>query len=245
MTAPSPADLLAVSAQTWPAAATARLGPVTIRDGQGGGKRVSAATVAGDASDELIDAAEEEMRELGQPPLFMIRPGEAALDTQLARRGYAELDPTVIYLCEIARLTDRPLPRVTALTVWEPLQIMREIWTEAGTGPARQAVMDRADCPKTGILGRWNDSPAGAAYVGLHGGVAMVHAVEVLPHQRRQGVAGWMMRAAALWAAPQGATHVAALVTRDNAAGNALYAALGMTPAGGYHYRILTGKEAA
>lgn len=245
MTTPAAADLLAVSEATWPPAAVTRIGPVTLRDGQGGGKRVSAATVAGEAGDDCLDAAETEMRALEQTPLFMIRPGDAALDARLARRGYALIDPTTIYLCEIARLTDRPLPRVTALTIWEPLQIMREIWTEAGIGPARQAVMERADCARTGILGRWNDSPAGAAYVGVHDGVAMVHALEVLAHQRRQGVAGWMMRAAALWAAAQGAAHVAALVTRDNAPGNALYAALGMTPAGGYHYRILTGEDAA
>ncbi len=245
MTPPGATDLLAVSEATWPPAAVTRLGPVTIRDGQGGGKRVSAATVAGELVDRYLDAAEEEMRALEQTPLFLIRPGETALDTLLARHGYAEIDPTTIYLGEIERLTDRPLPRVTALTVWEPLQIMREIWAEAGIGPARQAVMERADCPRTGILGRWNDSPAGAAYVGLHEGVAMVHALEVLPHQRRQGVAGWMMRAAALWAAAQGARHVAALITRDNAPGNALYEALGMTPAGGYHYRILTGEGIA
>jgi N-acetylglutamate synthase len=33
---------------TWPPAATTRLGPWLLRDGKGGGKRVSAATLAGE-----------------------------------------------------------------------------------------------------------------------------------------------------------------------------------------------------
>ena len=40
---PDPAMLHAVAEATWPPAATQTLGPVTLRDGKGGGKRVSAA----------------------------------------------------------------------------------------------------------------------------------------------------------------------------------------------------------
>ena len=67
----------------------------------------------------------------------------------------------------------------------------------------------------------------------------MVHALEILPHQRRQGLGRWMMRGAAIWAAEQGAQTMAVLCTCDNAGANALYCGLGMDPAGGYHYRQL------
>ena len=47
---------------------------------------------------------------------------------------------------------------------------------------------------RTGIFSRWNEKPAGVAFAAIHNGTCMVHAVEVLAHQRRQGVAAWMMR---------------------------------------------------
>ncbi len=227
---------------TWPAARSIRDGIWTLRDGCGGGSRVSATTLAdGDAriTEADIDRAEAGMRDLGQPRIFMIRQGDAALDRALQARGYAIKDPVTIYACPVARLTEVTLPRVTVLQVWEPLAIMREIWAEGGIGPARLAVMGRAPGPKTGLLGRLRDKPAGAAFVAAHRGVAMVHAVEVLAHQRRGGMGRWFMRGAAFWAAENGAQLVSVMCTRRNAAANALYASLGMPAVGQYHYRHL------
>ena len=71
----------------------------------------------------------------------------------------------------------------------------------------------------------------------------MVHAVEVLPHHRKQGVASWMMRQAAFWGASQGAAHIAVLCTTANAAANELYSSLGFGVAGHYHYRQMPAKD--
>ena len=71
----------------------------------------------------------------------------------------------------------------------------------------------------------------------MHNGVTMVHAVEVLEHQRKVGVAQWMMRAAAFWGAKQGAQHIAVLCVTANKPANALYTKLGFTRVGTYHYR--------
>lgn len=226
-----------VSEGTWPAARRWQDGPWTLRDGAGGGKRVSAATAIGEFSDEDIPHAEQAMRDIGQRPLFMIRDGEEFLDGKLAARGYAKIDEVALYSAPIDLLTNKPIPRVTAFTIWEPLAIMAEIWAAGGIGPARLEVMGRAQV-KTGILARWNEKPAGAAFVGIHDHVAMVHAVEVLPHQRRQGVAEWIMRAAAIWGKTQGAQDLAVLCVTENKAANALYAKLGFELAGRYHYRI-------
>ena len=65
----------------------------------------------------------------------------------------------------------------------------------------------------------------------------MVHAVEVLPHQQRQGVATWIMRAAAHWGQAQGAQHLSVLCVEANTRAQALYAKLGFAPVGRYHYR--------
>ncbi|UWQ75274.1 GNAT family N-acetyltransferase [Leisingera sp. M658] len=229
----------ALTEATWPPASTRGLGPVTLRDGQGGGSRVSAATVHGTASDAEIAAAEDAMRAMGQDGLFMIRDGETELDAQLAARGYAVKDPVNLWTCPAAHLTDIPVPRVTAFCVWEPLAIQREIWEQGGIGPERLAVMQRVQGPKTGLLARHKDKPAGAGFVAIHNGVAIVHALEILPHQRRCGMGAWMMRQAAFWALENGAGELAVLCTKRNEGANGLYASLGMKCTGQYHYRIL------
>jgi GNAT superfamily N-acetyltransferase len=222
---------------TWPAAARVAAGPWLLREGRGGGKRVSAATARGDWRIEDLGAAEKAMRLMGQPPLFMIRPDDQALDGALAERGYGIVDPVQLWSAPIARLTDLKLPRVTAFAVWEPLAIMREIWNDSGIGPARQRVMDRAAPPKTGLFGRVSDRPAGAGFCAIHDGIAMVHALEIVPEHRQKGLGGWMMRCAALWAEQKGAERIALAATTANTAANALYAALNMEVVGHYHYR--------
>jgi GNAT superfamily N-acetyltransferase len=219
---------------TWPAARLWTEGGWTLRDGQGGGKRVSAATIAAPEAD--IAQAETSMRAMGQRPLFMIRSGDDPLDTELAARGYAIVDPVNLYVAPVAQLTDVPIPRVTAFDIWEPLAIMLEIWAKGGIGPERIKVMHRAKT-KTAILTRWNEMPGGVAFAAIHDGVCMVHAVEVLEHQRQQGVAKWLMRRAAFWAERQGADRLAVLCTKANVGANRLYQSLGFAHVGDYHYR--------
>ena len=223
---------------TWPAAAITSEGPWRIRDGWGGGQRVSAATASGAIKANDIPLAEAAMEVLGQNPLFMIRGGEDALDMMLADRGYRVKDPVTLYTAPLETLATEHPPRVTCFTIWEPLQIMLDIWDQGGIGPERIAIMHRAQRPKTGILGRLNDSPAATAFVACDGPLAMLHALEVLPHQRRQGMAVWMMRQAAFWALEQGARDLAVLVVDENAPANALYRGLGMVPMARYHYRV-------
>jgi GNAT superfamily N-acetyltransferase len=236
MSGPDPSRLFDAVEATWPAARLIRQGPILLREGKGGGKRVSAATAEGTVDDAAIATAEEAIREMGQSPLFMVRSGEDALDATLDARGYAVVDPVVLLTASIAHLTDQPVPPVTAFCIWEPLAIMREIWAKGGIGPARIEVMERAAC-KTAVLARWNQRPAGTGFVAVDGPIAMVHAVEVLPEHRRQGVAGWIMRQAAFWAREQGAQTMAVLCTRANTGALRLYSGLGFEPVTGYHYR--------
>lgn len=234
--------LLAATDATWPAARYLREGPWLLREGLGGGQRVSAATVATTAGADAVTAAEIDtacaaMQAMSQPRLFQIRAGDQALDDLLAARGFAVVDPVTLYAGSVADLAQTPPPRVTAFCVWEPLAIQIEIWESAGITAARRAVMDRAEGPKTALLGRLNDHPGGAGFAALDRDIAMVHALEVLPHQRGQGMAGHLMRQAAIWARDAGAQHLAVAVTQANTAGNALYASLGMVVVGQYHYR--------
>ena len=232
----------AVVDATWPPAAKHVLGPWTIRQGLGGGKRVSAASAEQSVGSDEIDAAQAAMKDLDQPALFAIRDraqtSQQSLDDQLTARGYECVDPTNFYSAPVAVIaTDRP-PRVSMFSVWEPLEIQREIWASGGIGPARQIIMQRAQGPKTSLLMRWDDHPAGTGFVAIFGSVAMVHALEILPHQRRKGVARWAMRQAAVWAQSQGATTITVLCTQENTAANELYGSLGMQLVGQYHYRM-------
>ena len=211
-----------------------------LRNGAGGGKRVSAATAEGDWTDDDLAAAETAMRILGQDALFMIREGEDTLDKALDARGYEIIDPVNLWVCPIDQLTDIPVPRVTAFAIWEPLAIMRDLWAAGGIGPDRIVVMDRAKVPKTGLLARITDKPAGTAYCAISNSIAMVHALEIAPVHRRKGMGVWLMRQAAHWAKKNGADWMSVLCTQANEGANGLYASLGMQVVGQYHYRILS-----
>ncbi len=223
--------------KTWPAASAQRVGPWLVREGRGGGQRVSAATAVGPVSDSDIPLAEAAQKKMGQPFLFMIRPQDSAIDVALERQGYQVVDPVVIFRAPCRQLMNEPVPRVTIFAVWEPLAIMSELWAGGGIGPERQAVMTRAAGEKTGFLARRIDKPAGAGFAAIHSQTAMVHALEIAPQHRRHGLGAWVMRAAAHWAAEQDATDLTVMCTRSNAAACGLYAALGMVEVGGYHYR--------
>lgn len=238
MTLPTAAALYAVVENTWPPAAQNAVGPWTIRDGAMGGQRVSAASAAAPVKASDVAIAEQAMSALGQPNLFMIRDSEEALDRMLADAGYRIKDPVTLYACPTATLTAQPVAPVSAFAVWPPLQIMRDIWCEAGIGPGRLAVMQRAKLPKTAILARQADRAAGTAFVAIDDEIAMIHAIEVAPTLRRKGAGINMMRAAAHWAQNHGATKFSLAVTDVNLAANALYIRLGMTTVGHYRYRI-------
>lgn len=223
--------LAAALEATWPPASSRRLGPFRLRDGAGGGNRVSAATAEGPWQAADLDAAEAAMAD----PLFMIRPEDAALDAALSARGYRVIDPVVTYAAPTAAFA--PPDHFTTFPHWPPLQIARDLWRQGHIGPARIAVMDRVAGPKTAILSRAADRPTGIAFVAVHAGLAMLHALEVSPDRRRQASAQNILRAAARWAAGQGADSVALGVTTANVPARALYAKLGMKVVSHYHYR--------
>ena len=233
------AELLAdLMEATWPPASSVRLGAWTIRDGKGGGKRVSAATADGDWVDEDIFGAEKAMEELGQTPMFLIREPDVMLDQALQARGYRVVDPVVAYTAPVGHLLETSLSSMAVFAHWPPLAVCRDIWSAGGIGPARWDVMNRVAEPKTAILARTNDRPAGVAFVAVHGNAAMLHALEVPQAARRQGSARNIMHKAAEWAQNNGAESLSLVVTVANSPARALYTSMGMAVTGQYHYRM-------
>lgn len=236
-TRPNASQLYDVIEATWPAASQRQEGPWTLRGGRGGGKRVSAATARDAVSENDLGMAENAMRAAGQRPLFMIREGDDALDDMLEQAGYAVVDPVNMYVAALADI-DLATPAATAsFHIWEPLAIQREIWVSGGIGPERVDVMMRVAGPKTALLGREAGRAAATGFAALHGGTAMVHALEVLPEFRRRGAGRTLMAEAATWSRGQGANDLAVICTAGNVAANALYRGMGMAMAGRYHYR--------
>ena len=124
MTEPTVHRLYQATSTTLPARSTRQEAGWEIRDGAGGGKRVSAVTLAQkDLAD--IDWIEATITAQGQEHLFMIRDGDEILDEALAARGYEIIDPVTLYLCETAYLRPAFLPRAQSYCIWEPLHIMR------------------------------------------------------------------------------------------------------------------------
>jgi GNAT superfamily N-acetyltransferase len=229
--------------QTWPAAKHIPQDCWCLRLGKGGGKRVSAATLKGTFDSQSIDAAAQRMHDFGQPSLFMVRDGEHDLDAALDGCGYEICDPCNIYSTLISKLTTQTPPTVSMFNIWEPLAIQKDIWRQGGIGATRLTIMERAKGAKSSILMRWDNHPAGSAFVAISNNIAMVHALEILPHQRRKGIGIWAMRQAALWAQKQGAHSISSICTKENTGANALYSSLNMRIVGRYHYRIKKDKR--
>lgn len=243
MTDPAAIAVAKAIAATWPPAATHASGPFAIPEGRGGGNRVSAARlqdIAANGSEVTpvdIGAVAARQSELGQEALFAVFGWQGPLDAALEAEGYRPRDATDMLCCSVERVAAAP-PPVSCFDVWPPLAVQEEIWAEGGIGPARRAIMQRAEGPKTTLFGRIDDRPAGTAFLAVHDGIAMLHALEIAGRSRRKGLARTMVRAAAHWAAHQSATRFAALVTQANAGAQALYASLGLESVGQYHYRV-------
>ncbi len=229
-------DLARAFETTWPAAETRDSGALRTGRGLGAGGRVGSSRALGPgwrAAD--IAAAEAVHRGWVQAPLFRVALGDTALRDALAARGYRPHTPTAIMVCGCAALAGR-LPGMTAFATWPPLAIQRDLWAAGGIGAARQAVMERVALPRAALLGRLHDRAAGAAFVAADGPVAMIHAIEVAPAFRRQGMAGWLLGAAADWALSVGADRLALAVGRANTAARAAYDKLGFAEVGAYDY---------
>lgn len=231
-----PPEFEAAWTATWPAVDYACEGGFLIARGEGGGGRVSAARAVADWTDADIDDAETRHRAWGQPLLFSVDSGDRDLSGALAARGYRETDPTLILVAPATRLAEPPIPPVTAMDCWPPLAIQRDLWAQAGIGPERQAIIERAGHPKAAILGRSRDRAAGVAFVAVHGGIAMLHALAVLPEWRGRGLGAWMVRRAARFGFDHGAQDLALAVTVANAPARTMYERLGFTQAGAYAY---------
>ena len=232
---PDAATLLHHMTASWPPVATHRVGPWVLREGPGGGTRVTCAVAEAPVTSDDLPPLLQAAARLGQPGLVMVRQADDATDGMLATAGWPMGDEVVLYLAPSSGFA--PPPGMAAFALWPPLAIQRLIWNEGGIGAGRQAVMDRTSGPKAAILGRSGDRPAGTAFVAIAGGIAFLHGLTVVPALLRRGTARNIVAAAGAWAQAAGAAWLALAVTRGNLPARVLYASMGMEVVGHYHYR--------
>lgn len=224
---PSAQDLYDVIDATWAPYSKQEKDGWFIREGRGGGKRVSAANQQHVSAD--IEAAETAMALLKQPALFMIRDGFPTLEMQLAKRGYSITAPTIMMA---KSLSDKGID-IAADFLDTPSPEQMSLWEKGGIDARRLDVMHRVDVPKTFV-----QIDGATGFAAVHNNIVMVHAVEVSDPIRRQGVGQNLMNAAAMWGSMKGAHTISIVTTRDNRPAQNLYKKLGYSAAGTYHYRI-------
>lgn len=227
--------LLDGMARTWPPERELTVGPFRLRVAPGGGNRVTCATAEGPVTPPDIAALERVARAHGQVPTVMLRHGEHGLDAALQAAGWQTGEDVVLMEGPAGAIPD-PAP-LAGFAVWPPLAVQEALWAEGQIGPERLAIMHRAPGPKTALMARAQDRPAGTGFAAAQGDRVFLHALTVPPAMRRRGAGRAMVMAAAMWAREQGISRLALAVTRGNLPARALYASLGLADVGRYHYR--------
>jgi len=234
MKSPSGLELFDAVDATWAPLAFHNHEGWLIREGAGGGQRVSAATLLADVKSAKVGSAANKMLSIGQNPLFMIRDSDMDLDAELEALGYAVVDPVAILTAPIDRLIQKQPKHTHHIgRLITPDNTATKIWASGGIDQNRLNVMQRVKCPKT-IL---SAGDMGVAFAAAYADIAMVHAVEVANNHRRKGIANALMFEAFNWAKDQDCNWVSVLTVRKNLPAHKLYETLGMTEAAAYHYR--------
>ena len=215
---------------TWPSASIQVNQGWLVKNGLGGGKRVSATLQLDPQAN--IKNAEKMMEALSQNYLFMIRENDSVLDYKLDKLGYDLIDPVVIF-CSPISLIDKSIKGVFHS---KPNTIMKRIWLNGGVSSARLNIMKRTKVSKTFIL---IDNKA-VAFVAIHNDIAMFHALEVLKEYRREGLAKIIMQQINVWASTNGAKFISAVSVKGNIPARNFYLSIGMSEVGYYHYRLKT-----
>ncbi len=215
---------------TWPAAAYQHIEGWLLRNGQGGGKRVSAASQI--ERDADIGVAVRHFEHRGETPLFMLTAGEDELDAELASLGFKVIDPVVV----LSRKLEEPTGDITSQQHQEVTKTAQTIWIAGGISFPRFNVMMRAAEPRV-ILTLADQA---VAFASISNGLCMVHAVEVLETARGKKLGTRVMQDAMIWAARHDADEIAVLTVKENAPALGLYRSMGFGEVASYHYRIAT-----
>jgi N-acetylglutamate synthase len=251
-TAPSLSErerLLAIelaAVRAWPAGETRDVDGWLWRYSGGGSQRansVSALHYRGRNVERTIDEIERLYRERGAPVRFQVGfpiSEPVDLDARLAARGYVIHDPVTTLV--------KPVEVVAQPTDVTLSDAPSEGWMAVYLGnisPDRQpfaaAMLARVPAPRVFAEARRQGETIATALGVLHQDAVIAECVGTARSARRQGAASAVMQALEAWAAEQSARTIGLQAVTTNMPAQGLYAALGYTAAGTYHYRFLGG----
>ncbi|MFN3743557.1 MAG: GNAT family N-acetyltransferase [Hyphomicrobiaceae bacterium] len=240
-------ELAAVRA--WPAGETREVDGWLWRYSGGGSQRansVSALHYRGRDVEHAIDEIERLYAERGAPVRFQVGfpiSEPLDLDARLAARGYVIHDPVTTLVKPVEAV---PLPADVTLGD-APSQGWMAVYLSnisADRRPFAAAILTRVPAPRVFAEVRRQGETIATALGVLHDGAVIAECVGTAAAARRQGAASAVMQAVEAWAAELGARTIGLQAVTTNMPAQGLYAALGYTAAGTYHYRFL-GKGAA
>jgi ribosomal protein S18 acetylase RimI-like enzyme len=236
-----------VSARSWRALETERVGGWRLRAGGGFTGRANSVLPLGNPGlpfDAALSYVESWYAERGLPRLFQLPlPFANDVADELGARGWRVRDSTHVLVGDVAttlgRLTEppRPLPPVAILDVPSPAWLAAYHYRGSTLPPAGYQVLthhERAGFASVTEGGQVLAIARGAVDDGWVG----LAAVEVDAAYRRQGLGRHVVGGLLRWAQEQGARHAHLQVAADNEAGRALYDGLGFTYHHSYDYRM-------
>jgi GNAT superfamily N-acetyltransferase len=235
-------ELAAVRA--WPAGETREVDGWLWRYSGGGSQRansVSALHYRGRDVEHTIDEIEQLYAERGAPVRFQVGfpvSEPLDLDARLAARGYVIHDPVTTLVKTVQEVA---LPANVALDD-APSQGWMAVYLgniSADRRPFAAAILARVPAPRVFAEARRHGETIATALGVLHQGAVIAECVGTAASARRQGAASAVMQAIEAWAGAQGARTIGLQAVSTNMPAQALYAALGYTAAGTYHYRLL------
>ena len=228
--------------RAWPAGETREVDGWLWRYSGGGSQRansVSALHYHGADVERTIDEIERLYGERDAPMRFQVgfplsEPED--LDARLSARGYVTHDP-VTTLVKPAVAVAMPVDVVLAAS---PSEGWLEVYLSNITPdrrPFAAAILARVPAPCIFAEVRRKGETMATALGVLDEGAVIAECVGTAASARRQGAASTVMSALEAWGTAQGARTIGLQAVTTNMPAQSLYAALGYTAAGTYHYR--------
>lgn len=248
------ADVVRVTDLGWPGLERERLGGWVLRASGGFTGRGNSALPLGDTGLPLpaaVDAVERFYAARDLPARFSVpttldptvradpAPG---VDAELDDRGYARVDESLVLVTDLRRLPDLapdPAPGTDASFAPEPDAGFTALYRYRGGAlpPVAVRVLTAAQHQEFLTLRR-DGEPVAVGRVAVARGWAGVTAMEVAPSARRQGLGRQLLLRLLGRGRELGARWGYLQVAAENTAARNLYAATGLTPHHGYHYRV-------
>ncbi len=230
--------------RAWPAGETRDVDGWLWRYSGGGSQRansVSALHYRGRDIERTIDEIERLYRKRGAPVRFQVgfplsEPGD--LDARLEARGYVIHDPvtTLVKPVASAAMSEHVVLNARPSQGWLAVYLGN---ITLDRRPFAEAILARVPAPCTFAEARLNGETIATALGVLHEDAVIAECVGTSASARRQGAASAAMSALEAWGASQGAHTIGLQAVTTNLPAQGLYAALGYTAAGTYHYRYL------